>query len=174
MLALIFFVFSAIRDRFWPSRDVSGNWIGRFSRHRDLADACGVVADALTAGLGLDAAIRSAAELPVNASLRRKLYRWASGIEQGLSNADAARRARMPQLLIGLSATADLSTADEVYYFLQRYYAARFSRLAALMRGAIVPLTVFFFAIIVAAIALALYLPMIRLIDTTGPYRVSL
>jgi type II secretory pathway component PulF len=174
MLAMVIFVFSAIRNRFWPSREVSGNWIGRFSRHRDLADACGVVADSLGAGLGLDAAIRSAAELPVNTLLRWKLYRWAGGIEQGLSNADAARRARMPQLLIGLSATADLSTADEVFHFLQRYYAARFSRFAALMRGAIVPLTVFFFAIIVAAIALALYLPMIQLINTTAPYRTAL
>ena len=174
MVAMIYFVFGAIRDRFWPSRDVSGNWIGHFSRHRDLADACGVVADSLSAGLGLDAAIRSAAELPVNTALRWKLYRWAGGIEQGLANVDAARRAQMPQLLVGLSATADLSTADEVYRFLQRYYAARFSRLAALVRGAAVPLTVFFFAFIVAAIALALYLPLIQLINTTAHYRTPL
>jgi len=128
----------------------------------------------LAAGLPLDSALRGAGELSVGRKLRGKLRRWAMGIERGLPTADAARQAEMPRLVVGMAGTGDVSSAQEVFRFLARYYATRFSRWMQLMRGAAVPAMVFFFALIVGTVALALFQPIVALIDAVQPYRISL
>jgi type II secretory pathway component PulF len=171
LLLLVWLVTSAIRDRYWPGRPWNWAW---FTGHRDLADVCRVIADSLDAGLPLDAAVRSAGELAVSSSLRWKLYRWVGGIEQGMPATDAARRAGLPSLIAGLTSTAQVAGARDVFRFLARYYGGRFSRFVQLLRGAAIPAMVFFFGILVAFIALALFLPLISLIGAASPYRVSL
>jgi len=159
----------------WPARERRWSWLtGWFTRNRDLADVCRVVADALGAALPLDAALRQAAELPIGGSMRWRMFRWASGIERGMPAADAARRARMPALIAGLTATGEITQARETFVFLARYYGTRFRRLQELARGAAVPAMVFFFATIVATVALGLFMPIITLITAASPYKNSL
>ena len=134
-------------------------------RDRDLADICRVVADSLQAGLSFDTALRHAGELHISSALRRKLYRWAGGTEQGMSISDAARYARMPKLMVGLA--SGQTGLFEAFRFLARYYGSKFSRLVILARGAFVPAIVLFFGIIVAFIELGLFLPMLRLLGSS-------
>ena len=131
---------------------------------RDLADICHVVAESMEAGLPQAAAIRSATDLSIGGSMRRRLNLWADGIERGQPTIDAAQSAGMPKLIAGLT------TSAEGFEFLSRYYAGKFSRLMTLFRAAAIPAMVFFFGIIVAIVALSLFLPLVALIDAVGPY----
>lgn len=159
----------------WPAQDRRYAWLtGWFTRDRDLADVCRVVADGLSVGMPLDAALRQAAELPLSEMMRWRLYRWASGIERGLSAPDSARRAGMPRIVTGLTATAEITQAHETFVFLARYYRSLFRRLQRLARGAALPAMVFFFAAIVTIVALGLFMPIITLMSASTPYKFSL
>jgi type II secretory pathway component PulF len=141
------------------------NWPGRwFTTNRDLSDICHVIGGEMDAGLPMDAAIRGASELSIGKSMRDKLRAWADGIDRGLTAKDAAIDAKMPKLIAGLA------TTSAGFEFLSRYYAGKFSRLTILLRAAVIPAMVFVFGIIVAIVALSLFLPLISLIDTTGRF----
>jgi type II secretory pathway component PulF len=142
-------------DWFAPAR-----W---FASSRDLADICHVIAGELKAGQPLNSAIRGASELAIGRPLRRKLGQWADGIERGMPAKDAAVEAGMPPLIAGLTTTA------EGFAFLSRYYAGKFSRLKILLRAAAIPAMVFAFGIIVAIVALSLFLPLVALIGSVSP-----
>jgi type IV pilus assembly protein PilC len=144
-------------------------------RNRGLADVCHVLADAAAAGRPMHAALRDAALLGVNVVLRRRLRRWAEGVEQGAPLAEAARDAGMPRLACGMLATTSArgaADAPATFEFLARYYDGRFSRAAALIEAAMVPAMVFVFAFLVGSVVLGLFLPLIDLInrvtDLTG------
>jgi type IV pilus assembly protein PilC len=141
-------------DWFEPSR-----W---FTSNRDLADICHVIAESMEAGQPLTTAIRGATDLSINTGMQIKLNRWANGIENGQSTADSAIAAGMPKLIAGLTTSAD------GFAFLSRYYHDKFSRTALLIRAAAVPAMVLFFGVIVAIVALTLFLPIIALIDSVG------
>jgi type II secretory pathway component PulF len=137
-----------------------------FTTSRDLADVCRTIARAMRLGVALPSAIRSATDLALRRGLRSRLNRWAAGIEAGMAGTDAAYAADLPRLIAGLC------TSIEGFEFLTRYYAGKFSRLVILLRAAAVPLVVFFFGLLVAIVALTLFLPLVGLIDaaakTTG------
>jgi len=137
----------------------------RFTTSRHYADVCHVIAESLEAGLPLDSAMRSAGELAISVSLRQRLRRWADGIEQGAPVAQAAGDAGIPGLIAGLTNTSDTASAAEAFTFLSRYYAAKFSRLMTALHAAVVPAMVLFFGVIVATIALAMFMPLITMID---------
>jgi type II secretory pathway component PulF len=134
-----------------------------FASSRDLADICHVIAGNLGAGQPLNLALRDASGLAVGGRLRRKLQQWAGGIERGMPVKDAAINAGMPALIAGLTTTA------EGFSFLSRYYSGKFSRLKIMLRAAAVPAMVFTFGIIVAIVALSLFLPLIALINSVSP-----
>lgn len=143
------------------------HWLGAvrwFASNRDLADICHVIAQNLAAGLPLNTAIRGASDLAIGGSLRHKLRSWADGIERGLPVRHAAQTAGMPPLI------AQLTTGAEGFDFLSRYYAGKFSRLMILLRAAAIPAVVVVFGTVVAIIALTLFLPIVALIDSAGPY----
>ena len=153
-------------------------WLSRpnvFTRSRDWADVCRVLADSLEAGLPLDAALREAAELSIAPSVRRRLRQWAAQAEQGQNPSEAARSAGLPPLIIGMTTTGLAATnMADVFHFLGRYYAGKFSRLAILLQGAAVPATAIFFGTIVAFVALSLFTPMIALINSVSHYQGAL
>ncbi len=142
-----------------------------FPRNRNLSDVCHVVSTSLQAGLPLDAALRGAGELSVGRPLKTKLARWVSGVEGGMPSALAADAAGMPRLISAMTATAERTQAAAAFDFLSRYYASRFSRTVALLRGASIPAMTFFFGAVVAFVVLALFLPLITLIDVTMPFK---
>jgi type II secretory pathway component PulF len=174
LFAVVAIVVMAIASQFrWmfakQLRRLGWSPLAGIARNRHLADICHVIANALTAGLPLDSAIRSAGDLPIGALLRSRVHKWSAGIERGMTPGQAAHAAQMPRLIAELMPTAEISAAAPVFAFLERYYAARFSRLLILLRGAAVPAMVFVFGVIVAVIALALFLPLISLIGFPPP-----
>jgi type II secretory pathway component PulF len=142
--------------------------VGRAAMDRGMADVCWLLADAVEAGLPIEAAIAGAERLDVNAVLYGRLVKWRRNVEGGMGLADGARRARMPRLLVGMVGTtaADLG---EVFRFLSRYYAGRFSRTQALLRAAVVPAIAIGMGLVVAAVALGLFVPMVSLINHMTP-----
>jgi type II secretory pathway component PulF len=172
LLLLLGLIVWFVADLIWPAMERRWSWLtGWFTRDRDLADVCRVVADALDSGLPLDAALRHAGELSISNPLRWRLYRWAGGIERGDAANDAAKRARMPKIIVGLVSTAQVTAARETFVFLARYYASLFRRMQAIGRAAAVPGMVFFFASVVALVALGLFMPIITLIDVVGVFK---
>lgn len=142
--------------------------VGRAAMDRGMADVCWLLAGAVDSGLPIDRAIAEAERLDTNAMLSRRIARWRTEVESGASLADAARRARLPHVLVGMLEGATPDTAD-VFRFLSRYYASRFSRTQALLRAAAVPLIALSMGIVVALVALSLFIPMINLIDRVTP-----
>ena len=143
-------------------------------RSRTMADAFGVIADALEAGRPLDWAAGEAARVPTNRVLQRRLERWRTGLTTGDSPADAARAARLPRMATALLATAQAAgNAPEVFRFLARYYDGKFSRAAYLLRGAIIPGMALFFGVIVALLALSVFQPMVSLVEQLGGSRLG-
>ena len=137
-----------------------------YDRDRGLADAFELIADAIGAGSPADTALREAAQLDLNSVLRGRVRYWAEAVSAGAPLADSAGRAGLPGVVSGMLATVRGPEAPDVFRFLARYYRSRFSRTAALAQAAAVPLLVFFFAGVVGAVAGAMFLPMINLIDS--------
>lgn len=141
--------------------------IGTAARDRGLADVCHILYEAADAGRPMPQALAEARELEINSCLREQIRRWQAGVEQGGAVSDAARSAGLPKLLVGMLATVK-GTADvaQVLQFLERYYGARFSRALLLLEGAWVPAVVLVMAVIVGWVILALFMPMITLINS--------
>jgi len=138
---------------------------------RGMGDTCHVIADALEVGRPLDAAVLEAEHLHLNAVLRGRLGRWASGLAAGVAPAVAARDAAMPAAVVGfLAAALPGGSAADTFRFLGRYYDSRFSRAATAVRSVVVPAMALVAGVVTAATALAVILPLVQLIDHTGPY----
>jgi type II secretory pathway component PulF len=145
-------------------------------RDAGLAEVCALLADGLEAGMPASAALAEAARLRINAVLRGRVHDWADRVHAGQTLAAGAAGARLPKLISSMLAngSAGPDGARNVFQFLARYYGSRFSRAAMLVEAAIMPVTVFFFAIIVACVALSLFLPMISMIEALlQPWGVS-
>jgi len=103
--------------------------------------------------------------------LRGRLEEWSARLTAGEGIAESARKAKMPDLFVGMLATAlSGEQAAEVMRFVARYCDARFSRTRVMIRAAAVPLMVLFFAFFVACIALAMLTPMSSLINALSAH----
>ena len=146
--------------------------LGRLARDRGLADALHAIADALEAARPASDALREA-ELPhLNVVLRDRLAGWAQFVNEGEGFVNAARRAGMPRLVVGLLATSQPADLVSALRFLASYYHARFSRLTLLLSAAAGPMLALVFGAIVAAVALGIFVPMTRLADSIQPTEV--
>lgn len=157
--------------RFGPFRTVDRlrwfvpPWRG-VTRSRGLADACHVMADALAAGQPADRALAEASDACANRVLRDRLLRWSGHVSEGVPLPDAAKRASLPPLVVGMLRPArDAAGVADVFAFLTRYYDARFSTATALLQGAAIPLMVAVMAFFVLTLALGLFMPMVELIN---------
>lgn len=136
-------------------------------RDEGLAEICALMADGLGAGMPAGRALAEASRLRVNVVLRRRVEDWSARVAAGETLAAAAASAQMPRLLSSMLIPATgPDGARGVFQFLARYYRSRFSRAAMLVEAAVVPVTVFIFGLIVACVALSLFLPMVSLIET--------
>jgi type IV pilus assembly protein PilC len=160
-----------------PAR-VAGFWIASTFpptrgaiRNRDLADVFEVLADATESGLPIDNALAEAGALHTSAAMHRMILDWHEHLQSGQSLAEAALRAGWPDLCSGLLATAQgAGDVPAAFRFLSRYYREKYSRLLILLRGAFIPVVVIIFAIPVAWVCLALFTPMVAMIEhLVGP-----
>jgi type II secretory pathway component PulF len=139
-------------------------WIGDSQRDRSWADVCRVLADSFAAGWPTDAALAQAQQLSLVPRVRSAVRRWNIQVQGGAPLGEAAGRAALPGMFVGILAAAGDQSAAALE-FLNRYYANRFSRLRILLRGALIPAAVLFFATCVALIALSVFLPIIEMIN---------
>lgn len=138
---------------------IGSNW-----RDRSWADVCRVMADGLRAGWPADEAILQAWKLPLAPRVGHAVQQWSVAVQNGIPLAEGANVAGVPRIFRGILAGAGNQTPAALD-FLARYYANRFSRVRILLRGAVVPAGVLFFAGCVVVIDLSVFLPLIEMIN---------
>lgn len=137
-------------------------------RDRALADACFGIEQAMRSGRPLPEAIDTACAPVESGVLERRFRRFAEHLRQGQPLQDAARRARMPALIVGMLGSASTSaTPADVFAFLARYYGERVSPLEAIVRATALPLATLAAAVCVAWVVLAMLYPLVILIEHT-------
>ncbi len=134
--------------------------VGAIQRDRGLTDVCHVAAGALEAGISLNRAIAEAEHVGINRALRSQLRCWIVRLEAGDSPAEAARKAHLPSLVVGMvrSGTAAGNLA-QVFDFMGHYFSAKFSRAVTTLRAALGPTLVILIGILTAIVAYQLMLP---------------
>jgi type II secretory pathway component PulF len=144
---------------------------GGAARDQAMADLCAFLTDALEAGQPLDAALRQAAKAQPNAILRRRVQRWADRVANGQSMYDAANSSRLPSLFTGMLKSAGGGEGVvQAMSFLARHYEYRFSRLREMMRAAAIPIFVVLMGGVALSVELAIFQPILTMIDTTATY----
>jgi type II secretory pathway component PulF len=145
--------------------------MSRIRTHRALGEVLEFAADAVEAGRPIDTSLLEAAQIVANSHVREMIDRWVAAMSHGAPLPDAARDAGLPRLIYSMLGTA-IQTPDlaEVLRFLGRYYSTRFSRGAAILQAAVIPFIAITMGAVVAWLALSVFLPLIRLIDTVVPY----
>ncbi len=134
------------------------------ARDRGLADTADIVADALDARRTLVGGLDEVLLIDMNAVLYHRIRKWQAGLERGEETGAAARSAGLPSLFAGLAATAPSSTDPaDVYRFLSRFYRDRVSRWQYVMEAALVPATALLLGLVVAAVCLSFFQPMVDL-----------
>lgn len=169
---LIFVLIKVIRRHGWRVLDRVPIF-GRGIQDSAWADVMFLVSQAITAGEPLHRAIALASELRGSWRVSQAMRVWASGLERGLPSHVAAASARVPQIIGQMQLTAHVSAQpSEVFEFLGRHYALKWSRLSDLIRQSVGPISVVAIGLIVLWVGLAIFEPLVVLIyaalDTCG------
>jgi type II secretory pathway component PulF len=144
---------------------------GRLSRDRSMAEVCRFLADTSRAGVPLPEALEQAEGLHINTRAREQVASWRLAILAGRPVAQAAEEAGMPRLVRGFldNAAAPRAGGGEnvanVFDFLARYYAGRFSRLWILLKAAYEPAALLLLGLLVGFVTYALFYPLVVLIE---------
>jgi type IV pilus assembly protein PilC len=135
------------------------------TRWRGYADTCYVMADALEAGHPLDWALAEASRSGANVVLADQLALWGDHARAGEPAAEGARGAGMPPLMVGLLRTAGGADLPDLFRFLARYYDGRFARSTVVLQASLVPAMSLALGAAVGFIVVALFLPLVRLVN---------
>ena len=135
------------------------------TRWRGYADTCYVMADALEAGHPLDWALAEASRSGTNVVLADQLAVWGDHARAGEPAAEGARKAGMPALMVGLLRTAGGADLPDLFRFLARYYDGRFARSTVVLQASLVPAMSLLMGAVVGFIVVALFLPLVRLVN---------
>lgn len=134
-------------------------------RDRGMGDICHLLEELLKAGMPMHQALSQAAGLNVNRVLKRRVRAWAAAVESGSDVGEAARKAGMPALAVGIIASSENGPGMiDALGFLRRFYDGRFSRVAALIQGAVAPAGTLIAAGIVGFVVVAIFYPLVVLI----------
>ena len=181
LVGTYFIILIALVERWWfgvvdwaaPFRAIATRlasflpWLGTLPRDRALAQVFFVLAEAARSGLRLDSAIDEAAHLKMPNTWRTRIAAFGDGVRRGLEPGEAARAAKLPPIVSGmLGPAARGGDTAGAFDFLARYFDGRFSRAAALVRGAMVPAAVLTLGLVVGLTVLAMIMPLVALIDT--------
>lgn len=145
--------------------------IGRIVRDRQHALVCEALAEALRAGRPMPEAIGLATLPALNVVLFERMAAWRTGVETGQPTAVAARAAKLPRLLGELlagQAVHERDNAAGAVEFAGRAYAARAVRAFAAVSAVVPVATTLLLAAAVAFVALAMFTPIVTLIDSLG------
>ena len=143
--------------------------VGPIVRDRQTAVTCEALGEALRAGRPMPESIGLATLPSLNGVLRERMAAWRTRVEAGEPTASAARAARLPGLLGDVLAGPAVQEGDNAagaIEFAGRTYAARAVRASAAV-SAVVPIaTTLVLAAGVAFVALAMFTPIVKLIDS--------
>ncbi|GMU20832.1 MAG: hypothetical protein AMXMBFR13_09280 [Phycisphaerae bacterium] len=142
--------------------------IGRLQAGEGMALALGTMRLALRSGLDLATAASLAAELDINAELRRRFSRFMDLLSAGEHPQEAAQRARLGSVtVLALGAGQRDGDMDAALRYAVDYHQALLSRLWIAFRSLSWPLVTLALACLVAVIVLALFLPLVHLINAS-------
>jgi type IV pilus assembly protein PilC len=111
--------------------------------------------------------LADASSTATNSVLRRRVEHWRALLESGQDIHHAARAAAMPALMVGMLATANQAAhSADILRFLARYYETRFSRIRALIHGAVIPIMVLIAGALVLLVMAGLFMPMVDMINS--------
>ncbi len=133
-----------------------------------LANTMQILASGVEAGFTLPEALLQVLHVKQNKVFTARLQEWHGAMLAGEGVADAARRARLPQLVVGMLNCPGASLADTLK-FLGLHYSDRFSRCAAVLQGAAVPVMTLCFGACVFLVAMGLFDPIVRLCKAALP-----
>ncbi|MBI1370965.1 MAG: hypothetical protein GC162_20215 [Planctomycetes bacterium] len=146
-------------------------WVGPVVGDRQRADVLMLLAAAMRAGVDLSTALTEAMQLDIGWGLRRRLKKWLMAMERGATISDAARAAGMPRLVTGMMHSSEATgRLDEAMRFCTNYYQQRFRRSIAILEAAMVLIMEVGLGVIVAGIGLAVFLPLVSMIDTAASW----
>ena len=130
-------------------------FVGTAVRARALGDWCFGLRQGVDVGLPIDKAAADAGECCGNRVLAERTVQMTRMLEAGVDLAEAARRSRMPRMIHGMLASA--KGGDQTVCtlaFLTDHYEARFGRIEALLRGAVIPALVLINGLFVGVLAI--------------------
>ncbi len=142
--------------------------LGRAEFHRGMAAAMRVFGLGVRAGLPLATAAGLASEIDVNVNLRRHLRRFAELLEGGKPVAESAGQAQLGSVAVtSLAAGQRIGSLAEPLRYVADYHQAVVVRLWTAVRSLAAPLLTLVVGIGVGYVVLALFLPLISLINAT-------
>lgn len=137
-------------------------------RSRAWSDVCFAIEQAMHTGRPLPVAVDSARHPVQSGVINKRLRDFAEYLRAGQDTPDAARKANLPALIAGMLNTASASDRpDDVFAFLSRYYGQRTNPLEVILRAAWFPLATLAAAAFVGWFVLAVFYPLIALIEAT-------
>jgi type IV pilus assembly protein PilC len=137
----------------------------RLSESRALARQMAVLEAAVNAGHDLPAAARQAAKVDANWVARQRLRRWADLIEGGEDAAEAARLLGFPAAVRSGLAAARTQELGSALAYLALYYRGLTFHWERVLAAVLTPCIVLAWAACVGFVVLALFLPLVVLID---------
>ena len=125
---------------------------------------------ALRSGMDVAAAARLASELRVNGLLCERMMRFADRLESGTTAGEAARESGLGEVTsVAMAAGQRSGDMDSALRYAADYHAALVSRLWTAWRNLSGPLCVLAGATVVGWVVLALFLPLVHLINAAMP-----
>ncbi|MBL8879577.1 MAG: type II secretion system F family protein [Phycisphaerales bacterium] len=147
------------------------SWHSPFRRAADsaaLARQIPVLGASIESGHDLSAGARHAAMVDANWFARRRMSRWAERIEAGTDPFEAARRCGFPgAFLLALQKGRDNGDLGASLEFLGAYYESLVNHWRRIISALFAPLVIVILGATTLALLLAIWLPIIQLIETT-------
>lgn len=129
-------------------------FVGASVRARALSDWCYGMSRAVEAGLSLHRAASDAGLSCGNRVLARRTVQMTRMLEAGVELHEAASRSRMPRVIVSLLGPAHShERMVRALDFLTGHYEARFSRVQALLSGAVIPVLVLINGLLIGSLA---------------------
>lgn len=135
-------------------------------RDRAMADLFAALSSSVRLGLPMHTAIRDAARVMRWGAYRRRVSRWARAVSEGVEPDRAAHAAGLPRFVVGALALGRTGRLDAgLFEYLANHYANRFSRLSAMIRGALVPIAVLLIGSVVGFVCYAMFAPIVHVLE---------
>jgi len=145
--------------------------LGTNRRFTDLAHAAAILRLGLNSGMTMPEAVRGVTDLDLNTILRRRFVKFHALLVQGEPTENAGKKIHLPQrFLWALRDGQDKESLNNSLELVERYYSLMAMHWSLIIRSILWPLFVILMGILVAMFVLAIFLPLVKLINAVLPY----